>query len=90
MQKSCIEILLGLIFTGLSTLYPKRPLGNNVGKDSSSQNLSFIKDTGCLPSPGAIFTISSPNITLYVFKLELETELSEKGVAELDESIFVG
>ncbi len=43
-----------------SKVYPNRPFGNSTGNESSSQSLSVINDTGCLPSPGAMLKISLP------------------------------
>ena len=46
--------------TSLFTWKPKLNVGNKVGKVISSQSLSVMKCTGCLPSPGAIENISFP------------------------------
>jgi hypothetical protein len=36
-------------------------LGNSTGNESSSQSLSVIIDTGCLPLPGAMLKTSLPD-----------------------------
>ena len=43
-----------------STVYPNRPFGKSTGNGSSSQSLSVINDTGCLPSPGTMLKIYLP------------------------------
>ena len=47
-------------FMSHSPVLPNRPFGKRMGKESSSQSLSVINDTGCLFSPGAILKTCLP------------------------------
>ena len=53
--RRALKYFIGDNFMSRSKVYPNRP-----GNESSSQSLSVIKDTGCLPSPGAMLKISLP------------------------------
>ena len=53
-----------------SEVYPNWPFGKSTGNENSSQSLSVINDTGCLPSPGAMLKISL-SVELSQFALSL-------------------